>query len=260
MTEPENFITRWSRRKAAETDAETERRVTPTETPAAEPDVGDEKRDEKRSAAPPVPAQNETEPPAIDLATLPPIESIGVGTDISVFLRAGVPAELTRAALRRAWSTDPAIRDFIGLAENAWDFTAPDGVPGFGPLSAADASRLMAEFTGKAKQAVKEVVEEAVERINARELPTAPESERAAPSPGDSVPPPTNANDADNERTRPDRDRSAQKSPAIIDESRSDGSRYVQRDKENNATQHNLVESADNAHAIRRAHGSALPE
>jgi hypothetical protein len=42
-----------------------------------------------------------------------------------------VPADLTRAALRRAWLADPAIRDYIGLSENAWDFTAPGGVPGF---------------------------------------------------------------------------------------------------------------------------------
>jgi hypothetical protein len=254
MTELENFITRWSRRKAAETNAETERAVTPIETPAAEPGAGDKKQDEKQSAAPPVPTQSETEPPAIDLATLPPIESIGIGTDVSVFLRAGVPAELTCAALRRAWSTDPAIRDFIGLAENAWDFTAPDGVPGFGPLSAADASRLTAEFTGKAKEVAKEVIDQ----ISAPELPTEPE--RAAPSPSNSVPPPINANDADNARTRPERDRSAQESPAFIDKSRIGGSRYVQRDKENNATQHNLVESVENFHLTRRTHGSALPE
>jgi hypothetical protein len=251
MTEPENFITRWSRRKAAETDAaetdaETERSVTPTGPPAAEPGVGDE----KQAGALPAPAQgNKMEPPEIDLATLPPIESIGVGTDIGVFLRAGVPAELARAALRRAWTTDPAIRDFIGLAENAWDFTAPDGVPGFGPLSATDASRLMAEFTGKAK----EVVEEVVERISTPELPTDPE--RAALPPSNPVPAHIGTNDAENERTHPEPDRSAQDSQAIID-----GSRHVQCDNENNATQHDLVESVDNSHPTRRTHGSALPE
>ena|SRR5437868_2471234 len=34
----------------------------------------------------------------------------------------------------RAILADPAIRDFIGLSENAWDFTAPNGVPGFEPM------------------------------------------------------------------------------------------------------------------------------
>src|SRR5215467_4614783 len=65
----------------------------------------------------------------LDPANLPPIESIGSGSDIRPFLAAGVPADLTRAALRRASSTDPAIRDFIGLSENSWDFDESDGVP-----------------------------------------------------------------------------------------------------------------------------------
>src|SRR5207253_3315872 len=38
------------------------------------------------------------------------------------------------AALRRAWVSDPVIRDFIGIAENQWDFTNPTTIPGFGPL------------------------------------------------------------------------------------------------------------------------------
>jgi hypothetical protein len=29
----------------------------------------------------------------------------------------------------------PEIRSFVGLAENAWDFTQPDTIPGFGPLA-----------------------------------------------------------------------------------------------------------------------------
>ena len=53
-----------------------------------------------------------------DIASLPPIESIDADTDVTAFLRPGVPPDLTRAALRRAWSTDPAIRDFVGLVEN----------------------------------------------------------------------------------------------------------------------------------------------
>jgi hypothetical protein len=80
-------------------------------------------------------------------ANLPPIGSIGAGSDIRPFLAPGVPAHLTRAALRRAWSTDPAIRDFIGLSENSWDFNAPDGVPGFGSLT----PQRLARMNGKAE-------------------------------------------------------------------------------------------------------------
>ena len=41
------------------------------------------------------------------------------------------------AAARLLWN-DPAIRNFIGLSENAQDFTDPDAVPGFGRLGPAD--------------------------------------------------------------------------------------------------------------------------
>jgi hypothetical protein len=70
--------------------------------------------------------------------SLPPIESIVAGSDITAFLQKGVPATLTRAALRQAWVSDPAIRDFIEIAENQWDFTHPETIPGFGSLDAAD--------------------------------------------------------------------------------------------------------------------------
>ncbi len=73
-----------------------------------------------------------------DPASLPSIETIVADTDIRGFLQCGVPAELTRAALRRAWASDPAIRDFIGIAENQWDFNDPTAMPGFGPMIEAD--------------------------------------------------------------------------------------------------------------------------
>jgi hypothetical protein len=79
-----------------------------------------------------------------DAPSLPPIESIGSGSDIRPFLKPGVPQDLTRAALRRAWAVDPAIRDFIGLSENSWDFNGPDGVPGFDSLTTDGPGRLLA--------------------------------------------------------------------------------------------------------------------
>ena len=35
------------------------------------------------------------------------------------------------------------IRDFVGIAENQWDFTAADAMPGFGPLGPLDDVRRM---------------------------------------------------------------------------------------------------------------------
>lgn len=73
-----------------------------------------------------------------DLASLPSIQAIAADTDVRGFLQSGVPAELTRAALRRVWTSDPAIRDFVGIAENQWDFNDPNAIPGFCPLPATE--------------------------------------------------------------------------------------------------------------------------
>jgi hypothetical protein len=90
---------------------------------------------------------------AFDLASLPSLDSIDGNTDIVAFLRSAVPAELTRAALRRAWRSDPAIRDFIGIAENQWDFNDPNAIPGFGPLvSTQKAEDLLAQVLGRTSQ------------------------------------------------------------------------------------------------------------
>jgi hypothetical protein len=97
-----------------------------------------------------------TESP-LGAANLPPIESIGAASDIRPFLAPGVPADLTRAALRRAWSTDPAIRDFIGLSENSWDFNAPDGVPGFGSLTPQRLARMNGEAASSGTERIARV-------------------------------------------------------------------------------------------------------
>jgi Protein of unknown function (DUF3306) len=129
MSAGEGFLARWSRRKQAAA-LEREPAASPSKHADAHPQAG------MAGAAP------QSEP--IDLADLPAIKSIGADSDITGFLTPGVPATLVRAALRQAWSADPAIREFIGLSENAWDFTAPAGVPGSGSLAAEDAQRLLA--------------------------------------------------------------------------------------------------------------------
>ena len=130
MSDDEGFLARWLRRKRA---AACERGPVASRSnhADAQPQAG------MAGAAP----QSE---PVVDLTELPAIEAIGADSDITAFLAPGVPATLVRAALRQAWSADPAIRDFIGLSENAWDFTAPGGAPGFGSLAAEDAQRLLA--------------------------------------------------------------------------------------------------------------------
>jgi Protein of unknown function (DUF3306) len=140
LSDREGFLTRWSRRKREAEQAAPEPPPAPPEPSVPAP-----------AAATPVQTHDtaeakEPEAPAVDLSSLPPLESITAGTDIRAFLAPGIPAQLARAALRRAWAADPAIRDFVGLAENAWDFNAADAVPGFGPVTPAQGGRrLLAE-------------------------------------------------------------------------------------------------------------------
>jgi hypothetical protein len=127
MSEPESFLARWARLKQASGVA------------ASSPgEVGVGKS---------VPEAASPGPAAFDPAALPTIESITCGTDIEQFLQPGVPTELTRAALRAAWVADPAIRDFIGIADSQWDFNDPTAMPGFGPLQANESARSSAERT-----------------------------------------------------------------------------------------------------------------
>src|SRR5438309_1032089 len=135
----EEFLARWSRRKR-------------------EASSGTPERTEPMEAHDPTSPPRAVEDPSnrgVDLSSLPPIESIDAVTDITAFLRKGIPQELSRAALRRAWTADPAIRDFVGLAENAWDFNDPNAMPGFGPLdcSAEQIDALVGRIVGGARSA-----------------------------------------------------------------------------------------------------------
>jgi hypothetical protein len=129
MSEPEDFLARWSRRKREGAD-EAEPATIPPEGAA----------DSERAVETIAPSPKSAEAP-FDLTTLPTLESITAATDIRAFLVPGVPAELTRAALRRMWAADPKIRDFVGLADYDWDFNAAGSMHGFGPLEMTDALR-----------------------------------------------------------------------------------------------------------------------
>lgn len=97
------------------------------------------------------PRQSASPQSSFDAANVTPMGSIDSGAGIRQFLASGMPTHMTGAALRRAWSTDPAIRDFIGLSENSWDFDAAGGVPGFGSVTRDDARRLLARVVGETK-------------------------------------------------------------------------------------------------------------
>jgi uncharacterized protein DUF3306 len=134
----EDFLTRWSRRKRDAVEPEQakgapgERDVVP-ENPVPENETSFVEGSEGAKSSDPV----------FDLKSLPPIESITAATDIRPFLAPGVPVDIARAALRRAWSSDPRIRDFVGLADYDWDYHTPGSAAGFGPLEMTDELRRM---------------------------------------------------------------------------------------------------------------------
>jgi TorA maturation chaperone TorD len=132
MTRSENIMSRWSRMKR-----ESDKTVAPDGSFSG-PKPNQAEAGDLNQATVATPPTGSPASASFDLASLPPLQSITAGTDIRSFLGSSVPVELTKAALRRAWVTDPAIRDFIGIAENQWDFNDPTAMPGFGPLGVDD--------------------------------------------------------------------------------------------------------------------------
>jgi hypothetical protein len=131
-TADEGFLSRWSRLKRGE----------PVAQKAPEPADRDARPAEPKDT---VAAADE---PTIRPEDLPNIEELTAESDFKAFLQKGVPEELRRLALRKLWTADPAIRDFIEVAENQYDFNAGH-VPGFGALAPdVDIGKLLAQATG----------------------------------------------------------------------------------------------------------------
>jgi hypothetical protein len=130
------FLARWSQRKQEARQPEGKPQAKPGEDAASS------------GSAPP---QNEHSEPEFDLSTLPKLEELTASTDITAFLRKGVPEPLRNAVLRKSWALDPAIRNYVGPAlDYAYDWNAPDGVPGGGELGeGVDVARLVSQIMGE---------------------------------------------------------------------------------------------------------------
>src|SRR6266704_2247630 len=132
-----NFLARWSQRKheakQPDHDAPTANSDVPS-GPVAESDAAQE----------------------FDLSSLPKLEDMTATTDITAFLRKGVPEHLRNAALRKSWALDPAIRNYVNPAlEYAYDWNTSGGVPGSSEIGAGmDVARLVSQIMGSAGSAV----------------------------------------------------------------------------------------------------------
>ena len=112
---------------------------------------------------------------------LPRLEDLTPESDLSAFLRKGVPEALKLAALRRMWSLDPAIRDHVGPAEYAWDFNDPGAIAGFGPVG-GDAA------VGKALPSLSDITsQDSREPVASAPAASSAEGESSPQDPADSV-------------------------------------------------------------------------
>src|ERR1700716_857805 len=130
--EDKSFLARWSQRKHEAKQPE-------HDAPVADADV------------PSKPVAVDDAAPEFDLSTLPKLEELTASTDITAFLRKGVPEHLRNAALQKSWALDPAIRNYVNPAlEYAYDWNTPGGVPGGGELGAGvDVARLVSQIMGE---------------------------------------------------------------------------------------------------------------
>jgi Protein of unknown function (DUF3306) len=126
MKDDETFAARWARRKLEAKRSK----------PAGASGSGS-------ASAPAVSSTPEDDTP------LPSLDDITPEGDVAAFLQKRVPEQLRRLALRKAWTSDPAISRFIEVAENQYDWNAIDGVPGFGPMDPSwNIDALLAQATG----------------------------------------------------------------------------------------------------------------
>ena len=121
------FLARWSQRKQ---EAKQPDQAAPDAGIAASPATGTDAPEE------------------FDLSSLPKLEDLTSTTDITMFLRKGVPEHLRNAALRKSWALDPAIRNYVNPAlDYAYDWNTPGGVPGSSELGAGmDVARLVSQI------------------------------------------------------------------------------------------------------------------
>ena len=149
------FLARWSQRKQE------------AKQPASEPPV------EVEAEASPVVAE---EP--LDLSFLPKLEDVTATTDISGFMRKGVPEGLRNAALSKSWALDPAIRNYVNPAlDYAYDWNTPGGVPGSGDIAAGmDIAKMVSQIMGSGEQAAEAAMPPAVQSDRPPDVAQEPEN------------------------------------------------------------------------------------
>jgi len=224
--EDKGFLARWSQRKQEAKQPEPQ-----PDEPAPEAEI------------PPAPVTEAEAMPEFDLSSLPKLEEMTGATDITGFLRKGVPEHLRNAALRKSWALDPAIRNYVNPAlEYAYDWNTPGGVPGTGEIGAGmDVARMVLQIMGDGSAAEPEVAADPATEPADDPAPSAEQRAVQEPEPAPELP---------TESLRlTDAGISAEQEPAADQGAGLEASRIV-------------VSEADNSVASQqpvRRHGSAKP-
>lgn len=130
-----NFLSRWSQRKH-------EAKLPNADNVPVKP--------AEEAEALPAPSNESDVEEQFDLSSLPKLEDVTETTDITGFLRKGVPESLRNAALRKSWALDPAIRNYVNPAlDYAYDWNTPGGVPGNSEIAAGtDIAKMVLQIMG----------------------------------------------------------------------------------------------------------------
>ncbi len=126
----ESGISRWSRLKRTQETpkkAVVEDPAAPESPPLESPPL--ESPPEDGAQAPvPAPETEAGDEAGEPMPELPPVESLTKDSDYTPFLADGVPEALTRAALRKLWTSDPVLANLDGLNDYDEDFRIIDTV------------------------------------------------------------------------------------------------------------------------------------
>lgn len=109
----EPFLSRWSRLKR--------QTAVPAPEPVEPPPEDSPAQLPAEAAAEPAEATPEADDPLKDL---PPVEDLTLESDFTPFLRAEVPDDLHRQALRKLWTSDPVFANDDGLKDYADDYAS----------------------------------------------------------------------------------------------------------------------------------------
>lgn len=132
----DRFLSRWSRRKTAAKD----RNHLPTGLPAADPGLPSVVSERHEADSPKFGIQSREQDQTMEIEEtsvdpertvdeevealgLPPIDSLGPGSDFKAFMDSHIPGRIRTLALRKLWGSNPILANLDGLIDYGEDFT-----------------------------------------------------------------------------------------------------------------------------------------